>query len=123
MYAPIKNYSWMFYPPPYEFLAPQAGNAEIAKPFGWGMGRGVAGCISCSGGLGCAECGGTCGLGQAGLFGTGLFQSADPSTWGVGEWATIAVGGFLAVSAVTTAQKTGRAVSRGYRKAKASVGL
>ena len=114
-YGPVDNYSFLFYPPPYNFLAPPATMApgqvvpeDVLQP-AWkssGLGCGGGGC----------SCGGTCGggLGQTtgGLFGTGLFQSADPSTWGVGEWATIGIGGFLAISAVNTSQTVGKRLRR-----------
>lgn len=112
MYSPTRNYSFLFFPPPYNFLAPPASFSpgqivpeDVLQPSGRG--------------LGCPDCGGTCGgLGQTGegLFGTGLFVSADPSTWGVGEWVTIGLGAFVAISAVTTAQSAGRTVQRAYRR-------
>lgn len=109
MYQQTQNWSWLFYPPPYNFLAPSRGSgAEIAKSFAWP-------------GLGCASCGGTCGLGQTGLFGSGLFTSADPSQWGWGEWATIGIAGFAAVSMVTTAQRAGASASRTYRKVRRKI--
>lgn len=40
------------------------------------------------------------GLGQ-GLFNTGLFEGG-PSTWGIGEWSVIAVGGYLAFEIVSS---------------------
>lgn len=115
MYAATPNYSFLFYPPPYNFLAPPAtmpksgklAPEDVLQPMGTGMGCDCGG--SC----------GTCGMGQtsAGLFGTGLFVSADPTTWGVGEWGVIAVGGFLAISAVNTSQAAGRGVRKAYRRA------
>lgn len=116
MYAQTENWSWLYYPPPYSFLSPSAGSsAEIASPFAWNTG------------LGCPGCGGTCGgcraqgLGQTGLFGTGLFTSADPNQWGWGEWAVIAVGGFAVISMVTTAQRAGQATGRAYRKVRRKI--
>lgn len=111
MYDQTANWSYLFYPPPYNFLAPPAtfsrpgavAPEDVLQP----MGKGFGGCN----GLGCPDCGGTCGgLGQTstGLFGTGLFASPDPTTWGIGEWATIGIGGFLAISAVSTSQTVGK---------------
>ncbi len=67
------------------------------------------------------SCGGTCGekgMGQTstGLFGTGLFVSSDPTTWGVGEYAVIAVGGYLAINMISDAQSAGRGVKKAYRR-------
>jgi hypothetical protein len=119
MYSPTPDYAWLFFPPPYDFLAPPAtfpkpGKVALESVF---QSMGVSGCN----GLGCASCGGTCGdsgLGQAGtgLFGTGLFVYSDPSTWGVGEYAVIAVGGYLAISMVTDAQSAGKATRKAYRR-------
>jgi hypothetical protein len=118
MYQSTPNWSYLFYPPPYNFLAPPATSAkpgtlapeDVLQPMGTGMG--------CNG-LGCTTCGGTCGVGQtsSGLFGTGLFQSADPTTWGIGEWSVIGIGGFLAISAVNTSQTAARGVRKAYRRA------
>jgi hypothetical protein len=103
MYDQTPNWSWMFYPPPYNFLAPPAtfskpgfvAPEKVMQPRGSGM----------ASGLGCACNGKMGGLGQdattpAGLFGTGLFVSADPSQWGWGEWAAVVVGGYLTISLV-----------------------
>jgi hypothetical protein len=55
-------------------------------------------------GLGGCGCGGKCGgcgshgMGQAGVFGTGLFASTDISQWGIGEWATVGLGVYVAGS-------------------------
>ena len=55
-----------------------------------------------------------------GLFGSGLFLSNDPGTWGVGEWAAIGIVGFAVVSMLDTGRRAGRATvrkSRAIRKA------
>ena len=88
-YVPTQNYS----------LTP-AGQTGI---------RGM-GCL-CPGMGGC-----NCGLGQTGIFGTSLFESSDPSTWGLGEWASIAVGGYIVVSVLFTTRTAARAT---HRKGKA----
>lgn len=113
MYDQTRNWSYLFYPPPYNFLAPPSTFSKpgVVAPEDVLQPRGS--------GLGCAECGGTCGgLGQTstGLFGTGLFQSADPSTWGWGEYAVIAVGGYVAISFISDAQSAGGAVRKAYRR-------
>jgi hypothetical protein len=113
MYNETANWSYLFFPPPYNFLAPPASlpapgvvaPEEVLQAFG--------------NGLGCSDCGGTCGgLGQAstGLFGTGLFASSDPSTWGVGEYLTIAIGGYLVINVVSDAQSVGKTAKRTYRR-------
>lgn len=110
MYDQTRNWSYLFYPPPYNFLAPPARLAP---------GQLVPEDVLQPRGMGCADCGGTCdGLGQAstGLFGTGLFVSADPSTWGWGEYAVLAGGGYLAISLISDAQSAGGAVRKAYRR-------
>jgi hypothetical protein len=115
MYQQTPNWSWLFYPPPYNFLAPPAtfskmgvvAPEDVLQPRGNGMG------CACNGKMG--------GLGQdatisTGLFGTGLFVSADPSQWGWGEWATIAVGGYVAVSAVGDISSGASAAAAPFRK-------
>ena len=67
-------------------------------------------------GLGCA-CGGACCGGMGSLFdgtgflGSGLFTSADPSTWGAGEFGALAIGTLLLYTLVKGVNK----VERGYR--------
>lgn len=116
-YQQTPDYSWLFFPPPYNFLAPPA---KLPKP-GQIAPENVFQSMGLSGtcnGMGCASCGGTCGMGQAGngLFGTGLFVSSDPTTWGVGEYAVIAIGGYLVISMVSDAQSAGRATKKAYRR-------
>jgi hypothetical protein len=67
-------------------------------------------------GMGCPNCDGNCGMGQTGIFGTSLFESSDPSTWGWGEWATILVGGYVVLSVFDTTKRAARAT---HRKSKA----
>jgi hypothetical protein len=121
MYQPTINWSYLFYPPPYNFLAPPLTPVSPGSPEENSIqSMGLSGTGGCNG-LGCAQCGGTCGMGQAstGLFGTGLFASSDPSTWGVGEYAVIAIGGYLAINLITDAQAAGKATKRAYRRATA----
>lgn len=71
------------------------------------------------GGLRCGpggcKCGGKCaGLGRH-HAGMGLFDTADFTTWGWGEWATIGVGVYLVMS---LAGDTKRAVKTTHRTSK-----
>lgn len=68
-----------------------------------------------SGGCGC---GGTCGGCGDHDHGMGLFDSMDPSTWGVGEATIVAVGGYLAIKLAGDAMKVGKAVKRKGSRAK-----
>lgn len=103
-YDHVGDWSFELFPYAYSFEAP-ADSRPIPPPILGGKGMGC----------GCG-CGGGCsknqGLGQ-GLFGTGLFESTNPLQWGIGEWATIGVGLYLASkvigdagSAAQTAKKT-----------------
>jgi len=67
-------------------------------------------------GLGCGM--GCMGLGQdgGGLFGTGLFESSDFSTWGIGEYAVIALGLFAVLSMFSTGKRAASSVSKKVRK-------
>jgi hypothetical protein len=116
MYAATPNYSFLFYPPPYNFLAPPAtmpksgklAPEDVLQPMGTGMGCG-SGC----------SCGGTCGMGQtdsAGLFGTGLFTTADFTQWGWGEWAVVVAGSYFAISAVNDLQTGYTGARKAYKK-------
>lgn len=90
---------------------PSAFNVEWPYQKNKGMG--------CAGGCGC---GGTCGDDH----GMGLFDSADPTTWGVGEYGVLGIGGYLAYKLVEDAKKVGRSVKGGrVRKAagKATSGI
>ena len=87
------DWTWEFYPPPYDFLAP-SDSAPMPAPvlFTPGVG-GLSGC----------HCGGRCGghgCGRGGVAGgLGLFDSGlDLSQWGIGEWAIAGAGLYLALS-------------------------
>ena len=54
-------------------------------------------------------CGCGCSGGGAGM---GLFDSTDPTTWGMGEYITLGVGGYLAVKLLSDATKGARKVKR-----------
>jgi hypothetical protein len=76
------DWTWRHWPPPFDQYAPSDSVAQPAPVLSRGMG------CACSGGdpmLGLGQTTGT------GLFGTGLFIGG-PSTWGFGEWATVAAG-------------------------------
>ena len=117
MYSPTQNYSWLFYPPPYNFLAPPRTPALASSPESTVQSMGLG---SACNGLGCASCNGTCGMGQdsSGLFGTGLFVSADPTTWGVGEWIAIGLGTWAAVSMVSDIGRAGSAAYAPIKRAR-----
>lgn len=89
---------------------PSAFNVEWPYQKNKGMG--------CAGGCGC---GGTCGDDH----GMGLFDSADPTTWGVGEYGVLGIGGYLAYKLVEDAKTVGKAVGkrakRATRKSKSAV--
>lgn len=75
-----------------------------------------------SNGLGCPGCAGTCsdnsglsgyrGLGQ-GLFGTGLFESINPSTWGMGEWTVVGLVAFAGFQALSSHPATKKRAGQG----------
>jgi hypothetical protein len=109
-YSPVGNWSWLYYPPPYDFLAP-ADSVPIAAPVLFTP------AVSGLGGCPCG-CAGGCGA-RAGL---GLFESGfDWSQWGIGEWTAAAVGGYLALSVVGDLFKVGRVTARGYRRGRGAV--
>ncbi len=89
-------WSWMYYPPPYDFADPLA----IAPPptfIASARSMGFGGC-GCGG-----KCGG-CGGGHA--HGMGLFDSGwDLSGWGLAEWGIVAVGAYVAYSVLFTTGK------------------
>lgn len=108
-YANSGDWTWEHWPPPFDQWAPVDSVAQPAPVLGLG-------------GLGCGSCGGGCGdpmgLGQTtgtGLFGTGLFVGG-PSTWGFGEWATVAAGLWVGSKVLGSHP----AVSRGRKKAGAA---
>lgn len=119
-YIAVPNYSWEFWPPPYNFLAPPSVLAKPGQVQPQDLMQISPTGLGCTGGA--CNCGGACkGLGQAGLFGTGLFESLDTSTWGWGEWASIAVGGYLVIKLFLDAQTAGAATKRTYRRVRKSM--
>lgn len=107
-YDPMATpWSWMFYPPPYDFADP---NPTIPPPTfiapAEEMGLGHLGCgCGCGGGAGCSQ-----GMGQ--LFSSGL----DLSGWGVGEWAIVAVGAYALYSIFFTSKQAVSSVSASRRR-------
>ena len=49
---------------------------------------------------------------------TSLFASMDPSTWGIGEWAIIAVGGYLVISVIQDFISAGKNVQKRVGRSK-----
>jgi hypothetical protein len=117
-YANSGDWTWEHWPPPFTQWGP-ANPSPQPSPY---LGGGGLGCSSCSGG-----CGDPMGLGQTsdGLFGTGLFESMNPSTWGVGEYVVGGIGVWIVGSAISDVTRvgaaTGRAASKGYRKGRRAV--
>lgn len=113
-YDPMATpWTWMYYPPPYDFADP---NPTIPPPTfiapAEEMGMGHLGCgCGCSGG---DSCGGSAsavnGLGQ--LFSSGF----DISGWGVGEWSVVALGAFAVYSVFFTTKSAASSVSGSMRR-------
>jgi hypothetical protein len=76
------DWSWEFYPPPYNFLAP-ADSVPIPAPILLTPGGGLSGC----------HCGGTCGGCGGHSHGMGLFDTGlDLTGWGVAEYSVVGIG-------------------------------
>jgi hypothetical protein len=103
-YRQTSDWTWEFYPPPYNFLAPGGGHGPAA-PVLYTPAAGLGGC-----GCGCnghGSCGG----------GLGLFESGfDWTQWSVGEWTVAAVGSYLAVSLFSDMARAGHKVRRSLRR-------
>ncbi len=120
-YANSGDWTWEHWPPPFT----QWGPSNPAKQPSAFLGGGSLA------GLGCSSCGGGCnsvdqGLGQTGLFGTGLFAGGlNPSTWGIGEWATVGIAGYLGVQVIGShpaIKKVGRKARRGASQGSSAIG-
>lgn len=112
-YDKTGDWTWEFYPPPYNFLAP-ADSVAIPAPVLYTRPRrsGLGGC-ACAG-----ACGGSGACGDH--SGLGLFESGfDVSQWGVGEWVAAAAISYLAVSIVGDLGRGAQRVQRTYRRARA----
>lgn len=71
------------------------------------------GCV-CNQGMGALTMDGT------GLLGTGLFATAtDLSTWGAGEYITLALAGYTLYALTSTTKQTYRTASKRLRRARA----
>lgn len=109
------DWTWEFYPPPYDFLAP-ADSVAMPAPVLYTPG-------SSGPGLGCA-CGGSCGhcsSGSGGWGGLGLFETGmDLTGWGVGEYVAAAGVAFLGFKLLSGIMGTTRAVRRTVKKRSAS---
>lgn len=104
-YSPVGDWSWLYYPPPYDFLAP-ADSVALPAPVLFTPG---------GNGLGCA-CGGSdrCGCRPGGL---GLFDSGlDLNQWGVAEWGVVAGGAYLAMKLLGDVFAVRQTVRRHGRK-------
>lgn len=102
-YKNVGDWTWEFDPGAYWWLRPADSTPQPAPTLGMGD-------CGCGG-----KCGG-CGDGHShGLAGLGIFESTDIASWGVGEWATIAVGLFIVGKLVSGGRKATKAV-KGYRR-------
>jgi hypothetical protein len=103
------DWTWEFYPPPYNFLAPRDSVAMPAPIIYTPLARSGPGLSGCG-------CGGACGSCHSHAGGLGLFDSGfDVSQWGVGEWVATAAIGYLSLKILGD-------VSRGARSVKKRVG-
>ena len=107
-YSHSGDWTWEYYPPPYDFLAP-ADSVAMPAP----VVNGLGGC----------HCGGTCGGCGGHSHGMGLFDSGlDYSGWGLAEFAVVGAGVYLGVSLISDLFSAGRTVGRvrrAYRAASA----
>lgn len=106
-YQNVGDWTFELFPYDYSFEAP-ADSVPIPPPVLKGMGCG------CGCGGGCSK---NQGLGQ-GLFNTGLFASTNPLQWGIGEWATLGVGLYLAGSIISDTGSATATAKRSFRKHK-----
>jgi len=103
------DWTWEHFPPPFTFLGPPNPASQPSPLLGGGR-LGYA-----SGACGCG-CSSDQGLGQTGLFGSGLFQSVDPTTWGIGEYAAIGLGVYLVASVLGDSSRGAHRVRNTYRR-------
>lgn len=96
-YDQVKNWSWLYYPPPYGFANPDRPRPKSPPQFY---------APASTMGLGCG-CGGTCG--GCGAPGLGMFESGlNVSGWGLGEWLAIGAGIAIAAAALGKGKRTMR---------------
>ena len=113
------DYSWMFNPPPFDFLD-KAGVVPPPEMYAPAASMGLGG-LGCAGKpCGSCACSRNRGVGQAaGLFGTSLFTSTDFAQWGVGEWSVIAVSVYLASSLFGDVKSGTKKIRRKMRRMRA----
>lgn len=100
-YDRVGDWTWEYYPPPYDFLAP-ADSVAIPAPLLYTQ-RGMSGC----------HCGGTCGGCSRGM---GLFDSGfDISQWGTPEWVAAGVGFYLVAKILGDLGRGGQKIRRAVR--------
>lgn len=94
MYNRAANYSVEFFTPPYNFLAAPGSRVQSVPR------------LLPSGGLAGACCSGCANKG------VGLFDSFDPGSWGLGEYAVVGLGAYAALSMFLTTRSAVRSVSK-----------
>lgn len=98
------DWTWEFYPPPYDFLVPR-GSVAIPAPRIYTRSSGLSGC----------HCGGTCA--DCSGSGLGLFDAGfDVTQWGAGEWIAALGIGYLAVSLVGDMGRGAGRIQRSVRR-------
>jgi hypothetical protein len=103
------DWTWEFYPPPYDFLAP-ADSAAIPAPILLNPGSrgGLSGGCGCGGS--CGGCGGSHSHGM-GLFDTGL----DLTGWGMPEYAIVGIGLYALFKIIGDTKRVSGAVRKSAR--------
>lgn len=102
------DWSWEYYPPPYDFLAP-ADSTAMPAPF-----------ITSNGGLSGCGCGGSCGGCGGHSHGMGLFDSGlDLTQWGVPEWSIAGLGLYTLFKLLGDTKRATSAVRKSSRRSKA----
>jgi hypothetical protein len=128
-YDKTGDWSWEYYPPPYDFLAPK-NSAPMPAPILYTKKTGMGGCgCGCSGN--CGGAGHTHGVGDttddtaaAAVIPTGttvnlgtLFSSGlDFTSWGIGEWAVAGLGAYLVISLFNDVGSAGKKVKKTLRR-------
>lgn len=106
------KWDWLYYPPPYDFLATSQPAPLPAPIIYTPAGLGGCGC-GCNDGCGCG--------GGLGLFDSGL----DLNQWGIAEWGTVAVGAYLVLSLLgdlgSARKKVGRYKSKSTARRRADL--
>lgn len=102
-YEDVGDWTWMFDPGAYWWLAPQDSTVQPPIP---------------STGLGDCGCGGKCGgCGHNhGVSGFGLFDSMDFTTWGWQEWGVVGLIAWGAVGILSDVKRARRKVRRASRR-------